>query len=193
MADVPTKQLSDCVESLLCAAFLADGTGKLAVYILNVLDLPSGQPRNSDEQSYWFKAAGNALNGCYPIGMDSNLSCQISQISEILRANPVHGRLKDGQKRLMKILALNEIVRVPSDLVVDANAFDLLLQCALFDDDLMSDIEDSGKARNTDDFLPMVLLRDSLYVVGAWTLQLFICKEFFAWFPKATSNDYHIC
>ncbi|KAL7581561.1 hypothetical protein ACA910_022124 [Epithemia clementina (nom. ined.)] len=186
MNEIPNKTLSDCVESLLCAAFLADEAKNesVVVYILSLLKLPF--PMRNGDKRRWFKASGAALNQCYPI--HTNFHKNISRIFDILQATTViRDRLDQGVEQLRGILATSsgKEKRLPP---LDSNMH-ILLQCALFDDDLMQEEENCGSIV---DFLPLVLLRENLYVIGAFALQLMISKEFYERFEKANSNDLHM-
>ena len=188
--DIPNKTLSDGVESLLCSAFLADDVKNesLVVYILNLLKLPF--PRTG-EMGDWFKASGAALRDGYPLC--TNIKQKLSLISRILQSNvKVRQRLELGQQQLEQILSASRL-----SLSSDPDR-DVFLQCALFDDDLMENhfsldgLPKTNTQNGTDDFLPVVLLRENLYVAGTYALQLMISKEFYERFQHADSNDLHL-
>ena len=216
--EISGKQWSDCVEALLGAVYLADKTGALCIYLLEMIQLPSSK-EDSDcerEEMSWFAASGCCLEGCYPIGKNSNFQAQIAKTLSVLSAHPeVRTHLESGRQRVLKLLNLDASsgcvaslgarfysllgTVFPSYYVagirkdkLDRETFALLLQVALFDDGLDFPDDPRGYQRNPEDFLSLALLREAMYVQGGWSLELFLSQELYRRYPKATSNDFHM-
>jgi len=203
------KKWGDCVESLLGSTYLGEGTGSLTMFLLDMLNLPFGKPERTNHHSSWLKAPGCCLEEGYPIYQDANISLQLSSIVAVLNMNPnIHRKLERGQKLLFRALRYKgnafvgscfdswwvfAVDRARSLLQIPTpNYFNILLRCALFDDDLLGDIKDGVHARDTSDFLPMVQLRDTLYVFGHRALELRVSEEIYRRFPAATSGHMHV-
>ena len=195
---ISQKTLSDCVESLLCAAFLSHVQEPLLVFILNLLQLPlpaTSEKSSSSASTCWFQASGTALQHGYSFS-DCHLN-RLSEVADILNTREaVQEKLHQNVHHLMEILGIDVLSRGNNVGQYDKGFCtytckdtddSILMQCALFDDDLLT--EDSSVGH---EMLPLALIRESLYTVGAYALQLMISHHFVESCRHANSNDLHV-
>jgi dsRNA-specific ribonuclease len=187
--------LSDTVESVLGAVYLygmgdADDRtgGQMTVAVLELLSLPFP---NEDETGAisWFRANGPCLKGGYPFQLDIPWQEQLIKIGTILYCNEgAIKRLEVGCESL-----LDKLGNLASDGIIAGSLLQerskILLLAALFDDNL--DGTNFG-AQEMEGLYQVALMRDTLFHVGAYALQLMITEEAFRIFPNATENDLHL-
>lgn len=180
---IANKTLSDAVESILGAAFLAEDGDSLVLYFLRQLKIPFPGKGKAD---YWFQTWNVSINDRCLIASHSHIRAQICKISDILHTYlDVGSKLKLGQEKLLNLLLFRySYWKEDSFLTV-------LIQCALFDDDLLKHL-DNGQVGTAIDFLPIVSFRESLFSVGAFALYLMVSKELFQRFPRANSGELHL-
>ena len=187
--------LSDTVESVLGAVYLhgmgdADDStgGRMTVAVLELLSLPFPNEDETDAIS-WFRAHGPCLKGGYPFQLDIPWQEQLIKIGTILYCNEgIIKRLEVGCESL-----LDKLGNLASDGIIAGSLLQerskILLLTALFDDNL--DGTNFG-AHEMEGLCQVALMRDTLFHVGAYALQLMITEEAFRIFPKATENDLHL-
>jgi dsRNA-specific ribonuclease len=186
---IAKSTLSDCTESLLGAAYCADiasapAGGKLVLSILESLRLPF--PAGATSTNYkWFVAVNPCLRQPYDFDQDCGWAEQLHRIRSILsNERSVNTTLDQGFEHILSILTTD------SDIIMKLSQKipSLLIRCALFDDSL-----DDKKSFQDGDTLEFVaLLRDTLYVVGAYGLQLSITEEVFRRNPRSPPGDLHL-
>jgi dsRNA-specific ribonuclease len=187
--------LSDIVESVLAAVYLhgmgdADDStgGRMTVAVLELLSLPFPNEDETDAIS-WFRAHGPCLKGGYPFQLDIPWQEQLIKIGTILYCNEgIIKRLEAGYESL-----LDKLGNLASDGIITGCLLQerskILLLAALFDDNL--DGTNCG-AQELEGLCSVALMRDTLFHVGAYALQLMITEEAFRIFPMATENDLHL-
>jgi dsRNA-specific ribonuclease len=162
--------------------------GQMTVAVLELLSLPFP---NEDETGAisWFRANGPCLKGGYPFQLDIPWQEQLIKIGTILYCNEgAIKRLEVGCESL-----LDKLGNLASDGIIAGSLLQerskILLLAALFDDNL--DGTNFG-AQEMEGLYQVALMRDTLFHVGAYALQLMITEEAFRIFPNATENDLHL-
>lgn len=210
--------LSDVVESLLAVAFIISGdNGSAVVGLLNELELP-GIGVRGDETTRAFHGLSACLGGRYPFELQKKWNKQIVAVGTTLIVNhEIDKKLELGYKSLCGILEANSIRDLNSEL--SSPRTKILLRCALFDDSLdFGDSSTAGSANIDDtmneslistrgdsvrsldgslnrttmmlDGLDLVgILRDTLFFVGNYALNLCISIELYKRYPNASPTD----
>ena len=192
--DIADRQMSDCAESLLAAAYLADlcctvepesssaSDGEMVVYILEKLQLPFPTCCDSTSPPRWFRSQGACLQSGYPFHLDSEWKKRIEEVTSILNSRQdILTVLEAGCQTLLQLDVFSGV----SDRFPVEPWIKCLLHCALFDDDL--EVTDDSEMLE-----PVALLRDTLYVVGAHGVRLMLSEEVYRRFPDAEPGDLHL-
>jgi len=214
--ELSEKTLSDVVESLLAVAFINSADGSIVAGLLNELELP-GTGVRGEENSRVFHGLSACLGGSYPFELQKKWNKQIVAVGTTMIVN--HGideKLERGLSLACGILEANSRRNLHTELSSPRTR--ILLRCALFDDSLEFDsvtaegitIDDtmnaswlslrdsiasgsgslSGASSMALDGLDLVgILRDTLFFVGNYALNLCISIELYKRFPDASPKD----
>jgi dsRNA-specific ribonuclease len=192
------RHLSEVVESIIGAAFLNgsdiygpifhDCCEGLVIALLEELNLPLHwsleQTRCSDAR--WFKATHACIYKGFNFTNDIAWCTQYKEIMSIFhREVYIKERLIGGSRRLLSILKqLN-----PNDSLDLTAEMEIILACALFNDSLDSDSEDSIGANP-----PIIFarFRENLFFVGESALHLAVTTECVKRYPYASAGDLHM-
>ena len=214
---VPDKNLSDVVESLLGAVFLAgkSGDSRLVIGLLERLKLPISGQYPIDEENYlpWFQATSPCFGQGYSFELDEAWQAQIRETGTALFLDrELSAKLEHGYQGLVTLLTtLCEDEALPEKLLIQQSK--ILLMCSLFDDSL-NDSEKSNTIKlmsepeivSTKSLEPSgtelkglehgviraALLRDTLNMVGSYALQLCITTDLFHRYPGVNESSLHI-
>jgi len=196
--DLCYRHLSEVVESIIGVAFLncSDAHGpifndcceKKVIEFLEELNLPFQlsleQKRYSDER--WFKAVHACIFEGFSFNNDEAWSIQYKEIISTFHCEVyIKERLLRGTQKLLSILKkLN-----PNNSLELSTEMEVMLACALFNDSLESDSEDSIGANP-----PIIFarLRENLFFIGESALHLAITMECFKRYPHASAGDLHM-
>ena len=226
--EISDKTISDTVEALLGAIHLGSENKEeaccMCIGFLNELDLPLRQGLVIDDDSElqrkshlpWFSARGACIQeDGYPFKKDRKWLDAIANIGTIIfLAEDVASVLKTGREALFRILAAHNFSE--RDVHPNAKKQEILVYCALFDDSLSDDddqssvtyssLGDTGNsiARSEDSdvsnrrgqeavgLVRVALVRDTLSMVGNAALMLCLAEECFERYPNATAGDLHL-
>jgi dsRNA-specific ribonuclease len=190
---IANSTLSACVESIIGAAYLTGKSpsysmgGEMVLYFLEKFELLDGLDPDPFLSS---TATRCCLKSGYPF--DNDPGCwreRLEKVAVVLhKENNIEHELLEGCHVLLNTLCADESCAVDEYLRLPWAK--LLLQFALFDDDL----EDKTVfvVSEPDDFIQVALVRDTLYIVGAFSLQLMITIDLFQRYPNATPGDMHM-
>ena len=194
--DVADRQMSDCAESILAAAYLAGfgggeesersmsggGDGQMVVYLLERLQLSFPTCCDLVSPLRWFRSRGACLQSGYPFHLDSEWEKRLEDIANVLNSRrDIVNVLEAGTQTLLEL----DVFASLSDRLFVEPWSKCLLHCALFDDDL--ELTDEA-----DMLEPVALLRDTLYVVGAYGVQLMLSEEVYRRYQDAPPGDLHL-
>ncbi len=195
--ELSDKVLSDVFESILGAVYRL-GESSLIVALLEEFKLPlCGVDQEADK--YWFQSFGTCIEKGYPFELDAQWTSQMKQINEVLRENlDVATLLELGCKQLFEILSTNCNIKTSQEFPSGAECTNSVIFCALFDDSLSSDYQDSESDESISDGCKLeslqrvALFRDNLFILGDSALHLCICTELFKRYPIASPGDLHL-
>ncbi len=190
--DVTQKQLSDTVESIIGATYLADLSGTMTVGFLNQIgpDFPDSFDSNGpscNDAIGWFAASGTCLEEGFPFLNHPRWVNELEQIQKIMKCYPdIYSTLQRNTAAFLEMLANRKSQDRDHIAMLKADPFALLLiHSALFDDSL-----DGGSEIR--DLVKIAQLRDKIFNVGNAALQMSIVSELYHLYPVSTSGDFHL-
>ena len=221
LIDATDKILSDIVESLLGAVFLAEeqGDSSLLIGLLEGLRLPMPTRESECDSSVppWFRATSPCFRQGYMFERDAAWNAQIDAIGTAINSDrDVSAKLEAGFLGLTGLLVTLSGDEVLLEKLSNQQSKTLLM-CSLFDDSL-----DDFEASNTPQEMPRsfagsninsakadgtaqtersgfengifraALLRDTLGMVGSYALQLCITNELYHRYPNVNEHSLHI-
>ena len=195
--DMAQKQLSDTVESIIGATYLADTSGLMTVGFLNQIgpDFPEifDPDRSSCDQAIgWFVAKGTCLKEGFPFIKHSRWVDELEQIREQILTNhhDIHSKLQKNTAGFCDMLASRTNLHHIKTLMDDPIAA-LLIHSALYDDSL-DDRQFNHGGSDVSDLEKLAQLRDKIFNVGNATLQLSIVSEIYHLYDESTSGDFQL-
>lgn len=213
LIDASDKILSDIVESLLGAVFLAEEQldSSLLIGLLEGLRLPIPNPDPECDSSVlpWFRATSACFRQGYIFERDFAWQAQIIAIGTAIYSDcDVSARLDSGFLGLTDLLVKTSGDESLSEKFQKQES-KILLMCAIFDDsldDLMSGsfvgstnnaieadgMGQTGRSDLGDGIFRAALLRDTLGMVGSYALQLCITHELYHRYPNVNEHSLHI-
>jgi dsRNA-specific ribonuclease len=202
--EIADSTLSDTVESLLAAVYihgmgnLGDPTGGgMVVAVLDLLELPMSNGDETDESVSWFRVRGPCLRGGYPFESDVLWQQQLVKIGATLYM--IVDKLHTGYEFAVDILST--VTSADATIKYLGHRSKIVLLAALFDDNLDDHNQVARKeaSMNFDEaslfmgeLYKVALLRDTLFYIGAYALQLQLSAEAFRLYPEATVGDLHL-
>jgi dsRNA-specific ribonuclease len=195
--DITRKKLSDTVESIIGATYLADTSGLMTVGFLNQIgpDFPEifDPDRSSCDQAIgWFVAKGTCLKEGFPFIKHSRWVDELEQIRERILNNhhDIHSKLQKNTVGFCDMLASRTNLHQIRTLMDDPIAA-LLIHSALYDDSL-DDQQLNHDGSDISDLEKLAQLRDKIFHVGNATLQLSIVSEIYHLYEGSTSGDFQL-
>ncbi|KAL7430757.1 hypothetical protein ACHAXH_006418, partial [Discostella pseudostelligera] len=194
---IAPKQLSDTVESIIGATYLADSTGSMTVGFLNQIgpDFPNvfdSFGSSCDQAIGWFVAKGTCLKEGFPFKKHPRWVDELERIQEIMNSYPdIYSTLQRNTTGFREMLASRTNLRGHIEMMkLDSIAL-LLTHSALFDDSL-DDNHYNYDGSDRSDLEKIAQLRDKIFNVGNATLQLSIVTEIYHLYPESTSGDFQL-
>jgi dsRNA-specific ribonuclease len=186
------NQIPDIVESLLGAAFLCEHklfSSKHQYTVIGFLDqlrLPMHVDCVGDERNRWFKHPHACIGGGFDFNTNEAWRKQFEQILETFHSEVyIKQRLSTGVDNLLSLFrGLN-----PSAELRLCADMKMVMACALFNDSLESDSDDSLQGN------PPILLarfRKNLFFIGEAALHLALAMECHRRYPLASASDLHL-
>eukprot|EP00562_Extubocellulus_spinifer_P003663 CAMPEP_0178537604 /NCGR_PEP_ID=MMETSP0696-20121128/36679_1 /TAXON_ID=265572 /ORGANISM="Extubocellulus spinifer, Strain CCMP396" /LENGTH=1341 /DNA_ID=CAMNT_0020169845 /DNA_START=174 /DNA_END=4198 /DNA_ORIENTATION=+ len=167
--ELSEKTLSDVVESLLAVAFINSADGSIVAGLLDELELP-GTGVRGEENSRVFHGLSACLGGSYPFELQKKWNKQIVAVGTTMIVN--HGIDEKLERGLSLSCGILEAKLSLRDSIASGSG------------------SLSGASSMALDGLDLVgILRDTLFFVGNYALNLCISIELYKRFPGASPKD----
>ena len=194
------SHFADMMESTLAAAHLScmgdvsdPSGGRITVAVLELMNLPF-PGHQTQKQTSWFKAPSPCLKGGYPFQMDLHWQETLKKIGTALNGHDRSTNLKSSLGLLLGILFAHPCEAENNfSHLLDVEWSRVLLKSSLFNT-FMYD----GSAYFSDDppvsegMEDAAILRDSLFHLGSFSLQLMITEELFRINQEANEGELHL-
>ncbi|KAL3758875.1 hypothetical protein ACHAWU_003147 [Discostella pseudostelligera] len=192
--EIAPKQLSDTVESIIGATYLADQSGSMTVGFLNQIgpdfpDMFDSDGSTCDQAIGWFAAKGTCIKEGFPFTEHPRWVDELERIQEIMNRHPdIYSTLQRNTAGFREMLACRTSLHDHIGMMKSDSTALLLIHAALFDDSL----DNNQYNHDGSDLEKIAQLRDKIFNVGNATLQLSIVTEIYHMYPESTSGDFQL-